>query len=183
LGLASLFYRMILDRLFHAFPPLYTVKSRGHASRQFPLKNSALSPGLATCGRGSGGSSRRARISRMDSLCWRSSSPGSSRRCDAARQLHGPAAQPEGGKRFHHAVPPPRPVEDQGAVHEEDLHTFYLSTDACVPTDAKGSIYVFLRGVLGCLCGSCSRCRRHVRSPYASRTLRLALSRQPRGPM
>ncbi|MDQ3892637.1 MAG: hypothetical protein M3274_07065, partial [Actinomycetota bacterium] len=45
-------------------------------------------------------------------------------------------------KRFHHAVPPPRPVEDQGAVHEDDLHTFYLSPDACVPTDAKGSIYM-----------------------------------------
>src|SRR5215217_3162434 len=108
-------------------------------------------------------------------------SPESSRRGDAARQLHGPAAQPEGGKRFHHAVPPPRPVEDQGAVHEDHLHTFYLSTDACVPTDAKRSIYVVFAWCLGCHCGSCSRCRRHLRSPCASRTLRLALSRQPRG--
>jgi hypothetical protein len=34
------------------------------------------------------------------------------------------------------------PVEHQRAVHEDDLHTFYLSTDACVPTDTKGSIYM-----------------------------------------
>jgi hypothetical protein len=58
--------------------------------------------------------------------------PQGSRRGYTARQLHSPTTQAEGGERINHAVPPPRPVEDQGAVHEDYLHTGFLSTDACV---------------------------------------------------
>jgi hypothetical protein len=57
---------------------------------------------------------------------------GGARRGNTTRQLHGPTTQTKGGKRFHHPAPPPSAVEDQGAVHENDLHPSYLPADARV---------------------------------------------------
>ena len=66
-------------------------------------------------------------------------------------------------------------------MHEDDLHTFYLSTDACVPTDAKGSIYVVFAWCFRLPLWVVFALSPTSSAPYASRTLRLALSRQPRG--
>lgn len=51
------------------------------------------------------------------------------------RQLHGPTTQTESGERLNHPAPPQRPIEDQSAMHKDDLHPIYLPTNACVPCE------------------------------------------------